>query len=604
MQLKQLKQLSKKSCLTAGAARFISSGAWIPALVGMYVAVGDMATRQARIPFRSTSLYVEMLLLAALTVCVFYYAYQWLARVNNTDALEQPAAPELEQSATYKRRLFTFQHQLTLKSVSHDALLLVVCWSPYLLLLFPGAVGWDAGDQLAQFFGVSAFSMPEGQIWDHHPFLDTYLWGGAALLGYKLTGSYIYGLTVFLIVQFLAGAFAIAHALAYLVSKFNTPAKLVKAITVFFCVFPLFPVAFLSLYKDYTHIVFFIPWCVMFTELVRTQLNVLKSPRFFAAFLAISVLASMTKKTGMYIVLFCMLFLLLLKAATKIKVLVVALLVLIFACSSALPAALLFEPLNVVKNNAQFAAVVPMNMVARVAKEDPNGVTQEEKQIVEGFIGLDWQTIGEQYRPYSSDPITVLTPMDQEVSFAKFMSAWLTIGLKHPKIYINSFFAQTSGWVAFQQPASRSGNGGNYTANLLSPRNRFATCVNKDTYGTLIDGQSNESSCGGGVTVTGKRQAFLKNIWQWLYSIPALNVLLYASPWIILPFFLLYVIWQRRRAICAPQALLTLLPLVVSVLTLFLYAVSGGDYLNYMFHAIVLGPLYLLYAFASRATKH
>lgn len=363
------------------------------------------------------------------------------------------------------------------------------------------------------------------------------------------------------------------------------------------------PVAFLSLYKDYTHIVFFIPWCVMFTELVRTQLSSLKKPSFFAAFFVISVLASMTKKTGMYIVLFCLVFLLLLKAAAKLKVVVTALLALIFACSSVVPAVLLFEPLGVVKSNATFAAVVPMNMVARVAKEDPNGVTQEEKQIVERFIGLDWQTIGERYKPYSSDPITVLTPMEQEVSFAKFMGAWLTIGLKHPKVYINSFFAQTSGWVAFQQPASRAANGGSYTANLLSPRNRFATCVNKDTYGTLIEGQSTESSCAGGIAVTGKRQAFLKAIWQWLYSIPGLNVLFYASPWIIFPFFLLYVIWQRRRAVCVQQALLMLLPLVVSVLTLFLYAVSGGDYLNYMFHAIVLGPLYLLCSFAAKISR-
>ena len=33
---------------------------------------------------------------------------------------------------------------------------------------------------------------------------------------------------------------------------------------------------------------------------------------------------------------------------------------------------------------------------------------------------------------------------------------------------------------------------------------------------------------------------------------------------------------------------------------LFLYAVSGGDYVHYMFHAVVLGPLYLLYSFATQ----
>ena len=583
-------QLNKKSFWMTGAARFASSGAWIPLLVGMYVAVGDMATRRMGIPFRSVLLYVEMVLLAALMVCVFHYAYRWLLRASHTDELEQPIA--------YKQRLLVFWHQLTPKSVGHDTLLLAAYWSPYALLLFPEVMGWDAGDQLAQFFGISAFGMPEGQIWDHHPFLDTYLWGGAALVGYKLTGSYISGITVFLILQFLAGALAITHALAYFTSRLNAPANLVKAVNVFFCVFPIFPIGFLSLYKDYTHIVFFIPWCVMFTELVRTHLNSLKKPSFFAAFLVISVLASMTKKTGMYIVLFCMLFLLLMKAAAKMKVMVAALLALIFACSSALPAALLFEPLGVVKSNATFAAVVPMNMVARVAHEDPEGVTQGEKQVVERFIGLDWQTLGESYNPYTSDPITIAYPMDGGVGLAQFMGAWLSIGLKHPKTYINSFFAETSGWVAFKRPASRSASNTNYVSNtFVDASYYFATRVNKDTYGILIDGEAGEN---GSIIITGKRQHFLQDLLKWLYSIPLLNVLSYAVPWVILPFFLLYVVWRRRQTIVAKQALMTLLPLVVSVLTLFLYAVSGGDHIHYMFHAIVLGPLYLLYSFARK----
>ena len=597
-------QLNKKSFWKAGLARFASSGAWIPLLVGMYVAVGDMATRRMGIPFRSVLLYVEMLLLAALMVCVFHYAYRWLLRASHADELEQPVADGLEQPSAYKQRLLVFWHQLTPKSVGHDTLLLAACWSPYALLLFPEVMGWDAGDQLAQFFGISAFGMPEGQIWDHHPFLDTYLWGGFALVGHKLTGSYFSGITVFLILQLLAGALVIAHALAYFTSRLNAPANLVRAVTVFFCVFPMFPIAFLSLYKDYTHLVFFIPWCVMFTELVRTRLGSLKKPWFFAAFLVISVLASMTKKTGMYVILFCVLFLLLVKAAAKLKVLVAALLALIFAFSSVLPAAVLFKPLGVVKSNASFAVVVPINMVARVAHEDPQGVTQEEKQVVESFVGLDWQTLGDSYNPYSSDPITVLNPRDQEVSLAKFMSVWLSIGLKRPKVYVNSFFAQTSGWVALQRPESRSvsngNNDGNYVPNILFSRIKayVITCINGDTYGSLVDTQKDESCKGD--AVLGRYQSFVKNLLQWLHGIPVLNVLFYAAIWIILPFFLLYAIWQRRRTICAPRALLTLLPLVVSVLTLFLYAVSGGDYVHYMFHAVVLGPLYLLYSFATK----
>ena len=236
-------------------------------------------------------------------------------------------------------------------------------------------------------------------------------------------------------------------------------------------------------------------------------------------------------------------------------------------------------------------------MVARVAHEDPDGITQEEKQIVEDFVGLDWQTIGESYSPYTSDPVTgeLAHPRDEKVSLAKFMGVWLSIGLKHPKTYINAFFAQTSGWVSFVRPASRTADNTKYVSNTFVEESYyFSTRVNKGTFGTLIDGETENNRS---TVITGKRQQFLRNLLKWLYSIPVLNVLSYATPWVILPFFLLYVVWQRRRTIAAKQALMALLPLVVSILTLCLYALSGSDYIHYMFHAVALGPIYLLCAF-------
>ena len=567
-------------------SRFFVSGAWIAALVGMYVAVGDMATKRMRVPLRSPALYVEMALLAAAMVCVFRYVERWIRAASREGCIEP--------TATRCWGWLRFRYQLTLKGVGHDALLIAACWSPYAVLLFPEVISWDAGDQLAQFFGVSAFGMPAGQIWDHHPFLDTYLWGGASALGYKLTGSYIPGLTVLLILQMLVGAFVIAHAMAYAVSRLNAPVRLARIVTVFFCVFPLFPIAFLSLYKDYTHIVFFIPWCIMFTELVRTRLERLKTPWFVAVFLVLSVVASMTKKTGMYIVLFCLLVLLLMKAAARLKAIIVVLLAAITLLSSVLPSALLFKPLGIVENNDTFAAVVPMNMVARVAHDHPQDVTPQERQIVEDFIGLDWKTIGERYNPYSSDAITVFSPMQRKVSLARFMRVWLSIGLRHPKTYLDSFFAQTSGWVAFQEPAVRSKDNSTMVPNVMfSPyaTPRAITRVNKDTFGTLIDG---EPFSGGAIAISGERQRSVLAWIQWLVSIPVLNVLFYGVTWLVLPFFLLYMVYRRRRTGRPWQGVFVLVPLVVSALTLFLYAVSGSDYMHYMFHTVALGPLYLL----------
>ena len=67
-------------------------------------------------------------------------------------------------------------------------------WLPYILLLYPGIMYWDTGDQVAQFFGISVFGQKPGQIWDHHPFFDTYLYGAFLWLSHAVTGSYIIGI--------------------------------------------------------------------------------------------------------------------------------------------------------------------------------------------------------------------------------------------------------------------------------------------------------------------------------------------------------------------------------------------------------------------------
>lgn len=39
-----------------------------------------------------------------------------------------------------------------------------VCWVPYVILLYPGILYWDTGDQVAQFFGMAVFGQEPGRF--------------------------------------------------------------------------------------------------------------------------------------------------------------------------------------------------------------------------------------------------------------------------------------------------------------------------------------------------------------------------------------------------------------------------------------------------------
>lgn len=63
--------------------------------------------------------------------------------------------------------------------------IIYACWSPLLVLLFPGVIWWDTRQQLLQYNGLPN-ALSDGVITDHHPVLDTYLYGWFTDLGLSL----------------------------------------------------------------------------------------------------------------------------------------------------------------------------------------------------------------------------------------------------------------------------------------------------------------------------------------------------------------------------------------------------------------------------------
>ena len=77
--------------------------------------------------------------------------------------------------------------------------IIYACWAPLLVLLFPGVIWWDTRQQLLQHNGLPN-ALSGGVITDHHPVLDTYLYGWFTDLG-GAPGSVDAGVYAFCLVQ-------------------------------------------------------------------------------------------------------------------------------------------------------------------------------------------------------------------------------------------------------------------------------------------------------------------------------------------------------------------------------------------------------------------
>ena len=78
----------------------------------------------------------------------------------------------------------------------------------------------------------------------------------------------------------------------------------------------------MSLSKDITHAAFFIAWLLMFMRLVDSKLEKIKQPSFFFGFLILGLCSSLSKKMGMYIILFCLIILIFGKFRIRFKAVV------------------------------------------------------------------------------------------------------------------------------------------------------------------------------------------------------------------------------------------------------------------------------------------
>lgn len=556
-------------------------GIIFPFILGALVAVGTYGASMATIPFRSITFYSQIMLYAF----VFYWLFQFGLFIVRKNAVEEAGtciSGHVKGSNLF-HKVCSFEYVEGVLPSIRDGLRLFVCWSPYLVLLYPGILYWDTGDQLGQFFGISVFGQKPGMIWDHHPFFDTFMYGSVVSTGKSLFGSYQSGIFLYSLLQFIVMDLVLAVWLGYLAQRGATR-RWLKYITLFIAFFPVFPVMSLAMSKDITHAAIFLLWTLLFSKLVFKRMELLHHIGFDVVFLCVTLLAALTKKIGLYIIVACLIVALFVRCRAYLKIILASFGVITVLISNVVIPTYLFPVLHVIPGGPQAALAVPIQMTARVSAYHHEDITDSEKLAIDGFLLNSWDELGTKYVPFISDPVTAYNVRDANKQ-SDFMRAWLSIGLRHPMTYFNSFVAQQSGWISFVGSSQASIPVSPYPTMPLQMQLVTTTKVNPDSFGRLLPNRN-----------PNKRQSLLKHLLVSIMSIPGINSIFYTAIWtVILPVFLIFLLWIFRKR-TSHENIIELIPYFISWLSLFAYPVSltiSQDPTRYMFHLVILLPLML-----------
>lgn len=318
-------------------------------------------------------------------------------------------------------------------------LLLLLAWTPVILVSYPGNVCYDAYGQICQVLGEMPWSA-------HHPLLHTLIMGGLVKIFYFMTGSYEIGVFVYIVFQALSFGAALAYTVVWL-KKGNRSTALLTFITGIYLFAPMYSNYASTALKDIPYATAVIWYITLLAEGLEYS-EVWKSRRYPALLVTAALLCTLFRNNGIYMIFptgIAASVIWLKKERRKnaikyIMTLCVFPVILYLLINHSLCAAV--DAAGVSKGEM---LSVPFQQTARYLQQFGEEMTPEEKAAIENILG-DTDKVALRYNPNSADAVKELYRRDSSNrELVQYLNTWMKMFFKHPACYVEAFFHHVYG---------------------------------------------------------------------------------------------------------------------------------------------------------------
>lgn len=337
-------------------------------------------------------------------------------------------------------------HMLELKYkptyVMCGAAVLLACWTPIMILMFPGATtGGDTINQLYQYFS-SAPTMRgltgqyvDAEFINDNPIFDTLVFGWFISTG-RMLGSDTIGFFCYCLMQTALVACVLSISICY-GDRLSIPPAVRLALLIAVALNPLMPIAAFAMIKDSLHSAFLTLYTVIFAEIVLTGGDALRNRSTLFLYVAVSILTSLTKAAGIYVVLLSGLILVFIQ---RKRVLALALMASNFLLCAVLLPSILYVQLDVytpMSPGGLPGSQMIFQQIIEVLREHPDELVAQDYGTLSSII--DVEKAMENYNPYITDGVIKSA---KESSFNEesisLLKMWVKIGSKYPLSYVKT----------------------------------------------------------------------------------------------------------------------------------------------------------------------
>lgn len=545
----------------------------LPVALGVLFALGDnVAMNMGHLQLNDFSLYINMFALIVLFIALYYLIDIETNRFSRRNSLVLSDTSSAANITFFSDEKVGYLHLLHhLEQLLHTGfkgrvllgLFIFACWLPYLIALHPGVYWADDSSQLIQYYGGAPLT-------DHHPYIDTLLFGFFSDLGRLLFQSESAGLYVLIIIQALLASLLFA-LLATQTYRFGAHIGICFGLSLFCAIFPFFPVMFSSLAKDTISALFFMAFCYQLSETLYTGGIFIKNPKFLALIITTAIFLSLTKKTMAYVATPC-LFLLAFAIRKEYRRFAVLACIATGITVFILYPSVLLPYLNVNPGGKQEVLAVPIQQIAHDVTFNGDEIDSADRKLIDEFLSCDYEDIPSLYNFEIADGVKGRSLQNEDL-LPEFLLLWLNKTMEHPLGHLEAWLGLAHGWIGFRNSDGSANNMVVLTESLWYEEPVF----------NYVDWPQSDS-----------QNAVLRNIYDFIESVPVINFLFQRSTWAtVLPFALLFTAMGKHFS--TKRALVLLAPVLLSTLSLALVPVSGmgGEPTRYVFQSVCLIPFLL-----------
>jgi len=335
-------------------------------------------------------------------------------------------------------RLMDQQSQREEKPLRHPlrtaALIIFLCWLPWLISNYPCSFCPDATGQVEQWLGRVTRTA-------HHPPFSTLLMGLCVSLG-DFIWDRNFGAFLYILFQSISGAFVFAYMLSVLY-KLGISRRLWTVLLIFFCT-PFWGMFAQWFEKDFVYAQAF-ALCLTFILPVIVQRRCSLKAALCIGITAL--LAILLRKTGSYELIPAMLLIALwLRKKDRLRLLASTLAVIVL---SSCVNNVLYPALGIEDASVREALSLPFQQTARYVNQFPDEVTEEERAAIDAV--LIYEEL-DKYHPEISDFVKN-NYRENGAALPEYFKHWATMLFKHPICYFEAAFMLSYGYFAPVRPS-------------------------------------------------------------------------------------------------------------------------------------------------------